>query len=230
MVGIIGAMDIEVNTLKRALSGKKTIKTAGAEFASGRLGECDTVVAMCGAGKVNAAICAQIMVGLCSPDCIINLGVGCSLRSDVSIGDIVLAEKVCQYDYDLSPIGTPKGVVDGFSDVYFEASKNIVTMLHESALKLGFKTHRGIIASGDKFIASDALKKEIAGDFYAICGEMEGGAIGQVCSANNIPFAVLRSISDGGDSDAATDYPAFKKSAAEKSTAIIADVLKNHKL
>lgn len=221
MIGIIGAMDIEINAVKSKIENPVTTKHAGVEFVCGNVGSVTVCAAMCGPGKVNAAICTQAMIDIFKADEIINIGVGCSLSQDVVIKNIVVASDVCQYDIDITALGEPRGYINGLNTVKIETDAEISETLSRIAINSGERIHRGTVASGDTFIADENLKSFLADHFGAICGEMEGGAIGQVCAANNIPFAVLRSVSDGGDASAALDYPTFKKIAAEKSTAII---------
>jgi len=220
MTGIIGAMDVEVDALKTLVKNKKTALFAGIEFVSGSINGREVCIAKCSAGKVNAALCTQIMIDRFSPDEIINMGIACSLSENVVIKDVVVATEVCQYDFDTSAIDGVKGlIIDDKTSI--PADKDLSDKLAKAAKKCVERVHRGIIASGDCFIASEALKQSIVSDFSAICGEMEGGAVGQVCYINGVPFAVIRSISDGGDENSQIDYPAFKEIAAHISTTVI---------
>lgn len=221
MLGIIGAMDIEVEALKKRIINPVSTKIAGCIFVCGYIDGVMVCVVQCSPGKVNAAMCAQIMIDKFDTEKIINIGVGCSLCDDVVIKNIVIADNVCEYDIDITALGEPLGYINGLNAIKIETDKEISDRLARIAVNSGEKIRRGTIASGDTFIAGSALKRKLHDHFGAICGEMEGGAIGHVCAANKIPFAVLRSISDGGDENAQIDYPAFKKIAAEKSTAII---------
>lgn len=221
MLGIIGAMDIEINAIKSKIESPAKSTLAGVEFTCGYIKGIMVVTAVCAPGKVNAALCTQAMIDNFDVDEIINVGVGCSLSPNVVIKNIVIADSVVQYDIDITALGEPRGFINGLNTIRVETDKNISEALARIAINSGEKIHRGIIASGDMFIADDKLKNMITKNFSAICGEMEGGAIGHVCRANNVPFGVLRSISDGGDENAQIDYPQFKKIAAEKSTAIM---------
>ena len=226
MLGIIGAMDVEVNALKNKVNNKTVKKLAGIEFVSGRIEGQGVCVAQCSPGKVNAALCTQAMLDNFDIEAVINIGVGCSLDENVIIKNAVVATALCQYDFDTSAIDGVKGlVIDG--KVKLETDETLSLSLEKAAITSGAKVHRGIIATGDTFIASEELKRSIADEFGAICGEMEGGAIAQVCYINGVPFAVLRTISDGGDESAQLDYPEFKEIAAEKSCEIILSYLKN---
>ena len=162
------------------------------------------------------------MIDKFNPDMIINIGVGCSLSDDVVIKNIVIASDVCEYDIDITALGEPKGFINGLNTIKIETDSEMSELLARTAINCGEKIHRGTIASGDKFIASAELKKQLA-------DEMEGGAIGHVCSANGVKFAVLRSVSDGGDENSLMDYPTFKNIAASISTNIILNFVKTQK-
>ncbi len=230
MICIIGAMDVEINSVKSRIENPVAAKIAGVDFVCGEINGCTVCAAQCGPGKINAALCAQIMADRFDADEIINIGVGCSLSPDVAIKNIVVASDVCQYDIDITALGEPRGYINGLNTIKIPTNHAISEKLSQIAIASGERIHRGTVASGDTFIASPELKAEIASSFGAICGEMEGGAIGQVAAANNIPFAVLRSVSDGGDASAAMDYPTFKQIAAEKSTAIILKYIESKKM
>lgn len=227
MLGIIGAMDVEVDAIKAKIKQKTSTKIAGMDFVCGEIENVMVCVAECSPGKVNAAICAQAMIDNFDIDKIINVGVGCSLSPDVKIKNVVIATDVCEHDMDITPLGEPLGFINGINRVKIETDKELSERLARTAINYGEKIHRGTIASGDIFISSSELKKRLVDEFDAICGEMEGGAIGHTCCANNVPFAVLRSISDGGDESAQLDFPTFKKIAAEISTAIIVEYIKS---
>ena len=229
MLGIIGAMDVEVNAIKDKITRKTITKIAGAEFVCGFLEEVMVCVAQCSPGKVNAALCTQAMIDNFDIDKIINVGVGCSLSDDVVIKNIVIATDVCEYDIDISALGEPLGFINGLNTIKIKTDEELSEKLARTAINCGEKIHRGTIASGDTFIVENALKQKLATTFNAVCGEMEGGAIGHTCAANNIPFAVIRSISDGGNEQAQLDYPTFKKIAADISTAIIIEYIKSER-
>ena len=226
MLGIIGAMDVEVNAIKNKVEDKTINKYEGIEFVSGKIEGQGVCVAQCSPGKVNAALCTQAMLDNFNIEAVINVGVGCSLDENVIIKNAVVATALCQYDFDTSAIDGVKGLIlDGKTSI--DADEALSLALEKAAKAAGAKVHRGIIATGDTFIASEELKRSIYEGFGAICGEMEGGAIAQVCYINGVPFAVLRTISDGGDESAQLDYPEFKEIAAEKSCEIILNFLEN---
>ncbi|MDD6659851.1 MAG: 5'-methylthioadenosine/adenosylhomocysteine nucleosidase [Eubacteriales bacterium] len=229
MIGIIGAMDTEVDNIKTQVKNKALSTVAGVDFVCGFIDDVNVCVAKCSPGKVNAALCTQAMIDNFDIDMIINVGVACSLSEDVIIKNVVIASDVCEYDIDITALGEPKGFINGLNVIKVKTDGKISEQLARIAINHGEKIHRGTIASGDTFIANNELKKTLSTEFGAICGEMEGGAIGHTCAANNVPFAVLRSISDGGNENAQLDYPTFKKIAAEISTAIILEFIKLQK-
>ena len=229
MIGIIGAMDVEIDELKKRIVLPVKTKIAGVDFVCGEIENVTVCAARCNPGKVNAALCAQIMIDRFSVESIINIGVGCSLSPSVAIKNVVIATEVCQYDIDTTGCGDPAGFISGMGVINIETDKELSDGLALAAIRSGEKIHRGKVATGDYFIASKEIKEKIAERFGAICGEMEGGAIGQVCYANGVPFAVLRSISDGGNEASAIDYPTFKSIAAKISTATVTDYLKTQK-
>lgn len=225
MLGIIGAMDVEVDAIKAKIKDGVSTKVAGTEFVTGYIENVMVTVARCSPGKVNAALCTQAMIDNFDVDKVINVGVACSLDPKVIIKNIVIATDVCQYDIDITALGEPKGYINGINMIKIPTDPELSELLARTAINSGERIHRGTVASGDTFIGNARQKEEIARDFGAVCGEMEGGAVGQVCSANNIPFAILRSISDGGDENAAMDYPTFKKIAADMSATIITKLI-----
>ena len=227
MIGIIGAMDIEVENLKNAVQNKEVKTVSGIDFVSGKIGETDVVIAKAGVGKVNAAVCAQTMILLYSPDAVINTGVAGSLSEKVGVGDIVVATATVQHDMDTSPLGDPVGFISGINMVELPCDNAVHEKLLACAKKApGIAVETGIIASGDIFLNSIDIKNKIVSNFGAVAGEMEGGSIGQVCVINNTPYCVLRAISDNADGSSHVDYPTFVAKAAQVSTNIMLDFLK----
>ena len=217
-IGIIGAMEPEVEAIVAALGEKTCEQVSGITFYTGLLGGKRVAIAKCGIGKVFAALCAQTMLLKYSPSLLVNTGVGGALASGLTTGDIVIADSLCQHDMDTSPIGDPKGLVSGINVIYFDADKRASEILLASATELGLIARLGRIATGDKFIASSADKDRIIADFAADACEMEGCAIAQVAFVNHTPFAVVRAISDSADGEATMDYPTFLGIAARNST------------
>lgn len=228
MIGIIGAMGIEVRALADLLENKKTETISGVEFMSGKIFGKDAVLAVCGIGKVFAAICAQTMILKYNPDVIINTGVAGTLTDKLSIGDIAIADSVVQHDMDTSPLGDPVGLLSGINIVKIPTDNDTAAKIQGCVNELGVNHQIGTIASGDQFLASKEVKERIVGNFGAIAGEMEGGAIGHVCYVNNKPFCVLRAISDCADGSGAENYMEFLGKAAENATMIMARFIKEY--
>jgi len=225
-IGIIGAMEPEVEALIAALEDADSETVSGVTFHTGKIAGKTVAIARCGIGKVFAALCAQTMIMKYSPDLIVNTGVGGALRSGITTGDIVVARDLCQHDMDTSAIGDPVGLVSGINKIYFESDPRAREILLSAAKSLGLRAYSGRIASGDKFIASVCDKARIISTFSADACEMEGCAVAQVAFVNRIPFAVVRAISDSADGEATMDYPTFLPIAARNSTNLTLALIK----
>lgn len=221
MLGIIGAMTVEVEGLKKIMTDKVEKEISGMTFTSGVLCGREAVVTVCGEGKVNAAMCAQTMILEYKPDMIVNTGVGGGLAEGLRIGDIVAAESVVQHDMDMSPLGYKVGYICGIDGIEMPCDRKITDLLAECIEECGINYRRGIVATGDQFISSAEKKKWLIENFNAAVCEMEGGAIGQVCTRCGVPFGVLRAISDGGDDEAHMSFPEFAALAAENSIKVM---------
>ena len=227
MIGIIGAMQVEVDALKSATENAKTEIISGVEFVSGQIFGKDVVIACCGIGKVFAAICTEAMILKYKPDVIINTGVGGTLTDKLSVFDVAVSENVVQHDMDTSPLGDPKGLLSGINIVKIPANKKYADKVIEILENMNVNCLKGTIASGDQFIHSVEQKDFITSEFNGICCEMEGGSIGHVCYVNNTDFVVVRAISDSADGSANVDYPTFVKKAAENSINTVKEFIKN---
>ena len=223
MIGIIGAMTVEIEGIRAKMTEKTEKTISGVTYVSGKLGKNEVVTAVCGIGKVFAAICTQTMILEFKPDVIVNTGVAGSLSHMLNVCDIAVADKVVQHDMDTSPLGDPKGLISGINVIYFDADERASNLLVHIAANNGINTLLGTIASGDQFIASKEVKAGIVSEFGAIACEMEGAAIGHVCYVNKVPFAVLRAISDKADGVAEIDYPTFCKMAADNYVKVISE-------
>lgn len=222
LIGIIGAMEIEVNGLKSLMNGAKIEEISSVKYYSGSINGIECVVAEAGVGKVNAAVCAQTMILKYNPDIIINIGVAGGLAPELGTGDIAVADRVVEHDMDTTPVGDELGFISGINKVYMDCDKEISDKLYKAASALdGLNVKRGVIASGDQFIASDEQRDKIIKSFNAIAAEMEGASIGHVCTMSGVRFGVMRAISDGANSDSVVDFPTFAKMAAENSINII---------
>ena len=215
MIGIIGAMDVEVNKFKEQMLGVSTETFSGVEFVSGTLWGHPTVVAVSGVGKVNAAICTQTMIMKYEPKFIINSGVAGGLSSGLNIADTVVATSVIQHDMDTSPLGDPVGFISGLNLVEIPTDEVLSDKLLSAAIKSGVHSIKGIIVSGDQFINSSEKKAFLKETFNAAACEMESAAIGHVCYKNSVPFSILRSISDNADDSSHISYTEFVQIAAD---------------
>jgi adenosylhomocysteine nucleosidase len=226
MIGIIGAMSVEVDDLKACMS-EVTIQTiSGIEFYEGRIHGVECVVARCGVGKVYAAICAQTMILQFHPSVVINTGVAGGIGKDIHIGDVVISSGLVQHDMDTSAVGDEIGLISGINLVTIPAVTELVNLVSEVAQSVyDGKVHVGIIATGDQFICDAKKLKEIAESFHAFACEMEGGSIAQVCYVNQVDFIVIRAISDNADDGASVDFMQFAKEAAQKSAKLIDELL-----
>ena len=221
MIGIIAAMDVEMKSLRSYMDNTETEVISGIRFVRGTLEGKDVVTAVCGIGKVFAALCAQTMILHYQPKCIINTGVAGTLTDALTIGSIAVSSAGVQHDMDTSPLGDPVGLISGINKVELPADRLLTGQLSACAKVMGIKTATGVIASGDQFVASVERKAFIVEHFKAIACEMEGAAVGQVCYVNKVPFCVLRAISDSADGSSHMDYPTFVQMAAEQSVALL---------
>ena len=221
MTGIICAMEKEVRNIMEKMTVTERRVYAGKEYVSGKLNGRDAVVAVCGIGKVHAAMCAQTMILEFKPDEIINVGVAGALTSDLKVFDVVVARDLVQHDFDFSALGDPPGLIQGVGRE-LAASPRIVAALEEVISDTGINHVVGRIASGDIFVDAEDKRRSIADTFGAVACEMEGAAVAQVCKVNGVDFAVLRAISDSGEGD----YAVFAEKAAENSARIICEYMR----
>lgn len=226
-VGIIGAMASEMDGIKSHVEGASVRTIAGVDFVEGKLSGIPVVAATSGIGKVAAGICAQAMILEYEPDLVINVGVAGSLSPELNIGDIAVASAVVQHDMDTVGLGDPPGMICGLNIVEIPSSEDAVEDLEKSSMDLGFKTKKGIIATGDVFVTSTEKKQLIVESFHAIACEMEGAGVGQACYSNGVPFCVLRAISDNGDENVHQDYHMSLDMAAERATQVMEGYLES---
>lgn len=222
LIGIIGAMDVELEGLKSVMDKPEIETVSSVTYYKGKINGTECIVATAGVGKVNAAVCTQTMILKYSPAAIINIGVAGSLTKELGTGDIAIADKVVEHDMDTTPLGDDAGFITGINTVYMSCDEKFSDMLLKAAKEIeGIKVKTGVIASGDQFIASQEQRTKIINNFDAIAAEMEGASIGHVCTMSGVPFGVLRAISDGADGDSSMDFPTFVNMAAKNSINII---------
>lgn len=229
MLGIIGAMDNEVAMLKDMMSDVEIIRKASMEFYKGKLQGKETVIVQSGIGKVNAAVCAQILIDMFNVTGIVNTGVAGSLRNEINIGDIVVSSDAVEHDMNAMPLGYERGVIPGMETSIFVADPKLVDLTKKCCKEsVSVNVFEGRIVSGDMFVSDKDIKDKLIRKFNGYCTEMEGGAIAHCACINKVPFVVIRSISDKADDSAHMDYPEFEQMAIENSVKLIANIVKNY--
>lgn len=227
MIGIIGAMEEEVVSLKEEMDAREIVEKAGMMFCKGTLCGKEVVVVRSGVGKVNAGICAQILVDLFQVDLLINTGIAGSLDARIDIGDMVISTDALQHDMDASVFGDPIGQIPRLDTFSFPADEALVRKAIRANEKANpdIHTFTGRIASGDQFISSKEVKDRIVENFHPLCVEMEGAAIAQAAYLNKVSYVIIRAISDKADNSACMDYPTFEKKAIAHSVRLMKELL-----
>lgn len=226
-VGIIGAMDIEVEALKKDMNPEHIVKKAGMEFCVGELKGQKAVVVKSGIGKVNAAVCTQILIDDFQAEAVINTGIAGSLQPKINIGDIVISKDLVHHDMDAVAFGYEPGQVPQMEAFSFEADEKLSKLAGEVCKRVNpeIQVFYGRIVSGDQFVAEKAVKDRIVRTFQGYCTEMEGAAIAQTAYLNRVPFVVLRAISDKADDSASMDYPTFERQAAQHCVRLVENMM-----
>ena len=226
MLGIIGAMEEEVAGLKDKMTVSRTIKKASMEFWEGVLEGTSVVVVRCGVGKVNAAICAQILADEFHVTAIVNTGIAGSLKKEINIGDIVLSTDALQHDMDATGFGYSYGVIPQMDNSIFQGDEKLLTLAKECCEQVNpdISVFSGRVVSGDQFISDKGKKDWIAQQFHGFCTEMEGAAIAQTAYLNQIPFLIIRTISDKADDSAHMDYAEFERKAIQHSVNLMTEI------
>ena len=222
-IGIIGAMDLEVEHLKSEMQISRIVDKAGMEFYTGTLKGVDVVIVRSGIGKVNAGLCAQILADVFQVTHIINTGVAGSLNAKLDIGDILISRDALYHDVDVRIFGYQLGEVPQMGCREFKADKAMIEAAISSCKEVNPDIHVevGRILSGDQFISDKAKKETLIADFQGDCTEMEGAAIAHSAYLNKIPFVIIRAISDKADDSAEMDYPTFEREAAKHSAKLV---------
>ena len=198
-IGIIAAMNEEMQEIKNIMTDIEPKHVFNLTFFKGKINSTDCILVESGVGKVNAARTTQIMMDYFKIEYIINIGTAGAASNMLNVTDVVIADKLCQYDFDVSPIGYKKGEIMDLG-LYFYSEKTLLQKCQSIMQSLdknnSYKVHVGTIASADKFCTDPVIAKSVNEEFNALCVEMEGASIAQVCTLNNTPFIVIRSISD----------------------------------
>lgn len=227
VIGIIGAMNIEVNTLKTLIKNPTISNFAGIEFVKGELQNKEVIVAKCGVGKVFAALCTQIMIDKFSPDLIINTGVAGAVSESLKICDIAIGKNAIQYDVDTSAIGDPVGLISGINLIHIPCDMDYVNIIEQCADKLKMNHLTGTIASADRFQNKLQEKEMLKQKYGAIACEMESGSIAQVCYVNNVKAVIIRAISDTSNDSSHIEYMEFLSRASTQSINLVLEFLNN---
>lgn len=229
IIGVIGAMDEEVSQLKAMMTDVKLKVKANMEFNSGKIGGKAVVVVRSGIGKVNAAVCTQILIDEYNVEAVINTGIAGSLKAEINIGDMVLSTDALQHDVDATAFGYDYGIIPRMETSVFSADSNLLekATLVCREVNPDINVFPGRIVSGDQFIGDKARKDWIANRFEGYCTEMEGAAIAQTAYLNHIPFLIVRAISDKADDSAQMDYSDFEAKAIKHSVNLMAGLIKN---
>lgn len=228
MIGIIGAMDPEVEAIFTQMSTTEKITINAYTFYKGKLFGKDVVVVKCGIGKVNAALCTQLMIMNFKVSKIINTGIAGAVKEGLNIYDFVVSEEAVYHDFDTTFFGYKAGQVPGLPETFpadTELIEKALSSFEKSNLAKTHKIIKGRIASGDQFIAGGEKKNFIVNNFAPACVEMEGCAIAHTCYVNKVPFVILRCMSDCADENVKTEYS--EEEASKVSSSFLLDVIKN---
>jgi adenosylhomocysteine nucleosidase len=227
-IGIIGAMDEEVNQLKGKMTEVKVTGKAGMEFLTGKLGSKDVVIVRSGIGKVNAAISTQILIDEFQTGVVINTGIAGSLKAEINIGDMVISTDAIQHDMDATGFGYEYGVIPRMETSVFKADEELAKKAARicSQVNPDISVYSGRVVSGDQFISDKAKKTWISEQFGGYCTEMEGAAIAQTAYLNKVPFLIIRAISDKADDSANMDYGKFEAAAIAHTVKFVTALIK----
>lgn len=227
MIGIIGAMEEEVAVLKESMDIEKVVEYASMQFYKGVLCGKKVVVVRSGIGKVNAAVCTQILADKFNVDILINTGIAGSLDAAIDIGDMVISTDLVEHDMDASIFGDPVGQIPRMDTFSFPADRELVKKAVQANTEANpdIKTFTGRIVSGDQFVSSAEVKDKLVNLFQAKCTEMEGAAIAHTAYLNKISCVIIRAISDKADNSATMDYPTFEKQAIKHSVKLVRNLL-----
>lgn len=227
--GIIGAMDIEVEMLKEVMTIVGCRSVAGMDFCEGALEGQQAVVVISGIGKVNAALCSQILISVFGCTHIINTGVAGAIHESLNVGDMVISTDVLEHDFDCTGFGYELGQIPRMADWVFKADPELIFLAQKASQEeqITHQVLQGRIVSGDVFVSSSEVKDRIGSHFQAYATEMEGAAIGHSCYLNGVPFLILRAMSDKADGTAHESFDEFCREAAVNSSRIVRNMLRH---
>lgn len=228
-IGIIVAMKEELDEILTIMKNIEKEEIYNIDFIKGNIGNKRVIVVESGVGKVNAARTTQLLIDKFDIEAIINVGSAGALNSKLNIGDIVIADKLIQHDFDITAFNHKKGFITGVGD-YIHCDQKLVKKLQDITSEIKNKEYTistGVIASGDIFCTDINMKNKIYSKFAAECVEMEGAAIAQICYLDNIPFVVIRSISDSPNGNNAIVFDEFVKLASRRCAILLEKFFEN---
>lgn len=226
VIGIIGAMSEELEILLSEMNKERSERKANMTFHKGKVYGKDVVAVVCGIGKVNAAVCTQILISEYKVDTVINVGVAGGIGKEIYPGDVVIADTLVQHDMDTTVFGDKYGQIPRLDTFDFKCDAKLIALAQAACKELSdIKSFTGRIVTGDQFIASLEKIQWLSSEFEAFACEMEGGSIAQVCYLNNVPFIVIRSISDNANNGAHMDFQKFIPIGVKNSTSILKTML-----
>lgn len=226
-IGIIGAMEEEINQIRDLMEQVEVKTIASMDFYNGIIGNKNIIVVRSGIGKVNAAICTQILINQYQVEGIINTGIAGSLKNEINIGDMVLSTDSIQHDVDVRAFGHDYGVIPRMESSIFIADKNMLQTAKDACKRVNpdINVYSGRILSGDQFVQNKEKKIWLTSYFQGLCVEMEGAAIAQAASLNHVPFLIVRAISDKADDSANMDYDKFEAKAIQHSLNLLLEMI-----
>ena len=226
-IGIIAAMEEEKAAIFKYLTDTKVVlEKAGLVFEEGRFGDLTIIVVCAGIGKVNAAMCTQILIDACHPEVLLNVGVAGALDPVLKVGDVVISTEAQHHDIDCSPLGDLVGTVPRMKNSIFKADPELMQLAKQVGESMDLNVYCGKVVSGDQFIGSKEKKEYLYNQFSGMCAEMEGAAMAHVSELNDLPYLIIRSISDNADGEADITYEEFKDIAAERAGLLLQGMLK----
>lgn len=226
VIGLIGAMDEEIQLLLESMEDKETVVKAGIRYYSGNISGNSVVLCKSGVGKVNAAVTTQILIDTFMVSQVLFTGVAGALHPELNIGDIVISSECIQHDIDVTALGYPRGVIPYQETSFFKADPTLMLLAEKACHDLGQKHLIGKVLSGDQFISDAETVITLRNTMDGACVEMEGAAVAQVCHMNTTPFVIIRSMSDKSDGSADVNFKQFTVESSQRSHRILEHMLK----
>lgn len=228
-IGIIFAMNEELNAFKRLINLTNEYQIFNLNFYETKINNIDCILTVSGVGKVNAARTTQILIDNYNVDLVFNVGVAGGVSTILNVGDIVIGEKLVQHDFDITAFNHDKGYIPNVG-VYIQSDEYLIKLAENNIKNKDYQIFKGVIASGDIFCTSSLMSNKIASKFKALCVEMEGASIAQVCYLSHIPFLVMRAISDIPNNQNVITYEEFLDISSARIAKALLNILNNLKI